>query len=138
MVNKDRYAIQEVVQALTKSRGIKAIAAHGLGCSRQTIDNYINRHPEIMRVYQEQRQTLIDVAEGQLVKKLDQGEWPAIKFVLTTLGRNRGYVERKELMGAFVTANLQEMPREELVEFVVSRLAPPDSDAAEEPTDSAD
>jgi len=34
------------------------------------------------------------------MKKLDADEWPAIKFVLVTLGKDRGYAERTEVTGA--------------------------------------
>jgi len=92
----ERYTTGEVIEALRKARGIKAVAAKLLGCDRHTVDNYITRHPTVARAYEEQRQTIVDIAEGQLVKKLDAGEWPAVRYTLSTLGRDRGYVERVE------------------------------------------
>ena len=73
-----------------------AVAAKLLGCTRWTIYNYIARHPTVKRAYEEQRQTIVDIAEGKLIAKLDAGEWPAIRYILSTLGRDRGYVERVE------------------------------------------
>ena len=97
---KERYTTAQVIEALQQTRGIMSLAARLLGCTRWTIYNYIERHPTVKQAYEEQRQTIVDLAEGQLVKKLDAGEWPAIKFILATLGRDRGYVERQELTGA--------------------------------------
>lgn len=100
MTGKNRYKAEQVIEALQKARGIKAVAAKVLGCSRQTVDNYIGRYVTVKAAYQEQRETLVDIAEGKLMKKLDTDEWPAIKFILTTLGKERGYTERTEVTGA--------------------------------------
>jgi len=42
----------------------------------------------------------LDLAESQLIKKINQGETTPIIFYLKTKGRNRGYIERSELTGA--------------------------------------
>lgn len=100
MAGSEKYSTAKVIEALRQARGIKAVAAKLLNCHRQTIENYIKRHPTVARAYQEQRETLVDIAEGKLIKKVDADEWPAIKFVLVTLGKTRGYVERQEVTGA--------------------------------------
>lgn len=100
MGNQNRYAAAQVIEAIQRARGVKAVAARILECSRQTVDNYIERYVTVRAAYEEQRETLIDVAEGKLIKKLDEDEWAAIKFVLTTLGKSRGYTERQEITGA--------------------------------------
>jgi hypothetical protein len=92
----NRYTKEQVIAAIRDARGIKATAAHNLGCTRQTIDNYIARDPAIAAAYREARDTLLDHAESQLIAKVDQGEWPAIRFILVTLGKDRGYSERTE------------------------------------------
>ena len=99
MARTERYKTGQVIEALRKARGIKAVAAKLLECSRQTVDNYIERYATVRAAYEEQRETLVDIAEGKLMKKLDADEWPAIKFVLVTLGKDRGYTERTELAG---------------------------------------
>lgn len=96
----ERYTTIEVIKAIKQAQGIKAVAARHLGCCRLTVDNYIKRHPTVAKAYQEQRDTLVDNAESQLIVKVDEGEWPAIKFILTTLGKDRGYTERREITGA--------------------------------------
>ena len=100
MGNQNRYQAAQVIEALKRARGIKAIAAKILGCSRQTVDNYIERYATVRAAYEEQRETLVDVAEGKLIAKLDEDEWAAIKFILMTLGKSRGYTERQEITGA--------------------------------------
>lgn len=96
----ERYSTAQVIEALQVARGIKTDAAKILRCTRHTIENYIKRHPTVAKAYREQRETLVDLAEGKLIGKVDADEWPAIKFVLVTLGKTRGYVERQEVTGA--------------------------------------
>ncbi len=99
MASTERYTTKEVIQALQDAQGIKAHAAKLLGCSRWTVDNYIKRHPTVARAYEDLRETMIDRAERGLLAKLLLEDWHAIKYVLSTLGKDRGYTERKELTG---------------------------------------
>ena len=118
MASKNKYSTETVIRALKKARGIKAVAAKILGCDRHTVDNYIKRHPTVAKAYQEQRETLIDVAEGKLITKIDGDEWPAIKFVLATLGKDRGYTERHEIAGVLRRLDLSELSTVQLERIV--------------------
>lgn len=112
---KPKYTPQQVIEALKQTRGIKSLAAQALGCDRSTIENYIAKHPRVKAAYEEQRATLVDVAEGHLAIKLDNGEWDAVKYVLNTLGRDRGYGEERGRFNVNLTpAELQGMTDEEL------------------------
>ena len=89
---KERYTTGEVIDALEDARGVKAHAARILKCERHTVDNYIDRHPTVARAYQNLRETMVDMAEHRLMLRLNAGDWAAVKYVLSTLGRRRGYV----------------------------------------------
>jgi len=47
----ERYSPETVVEALRRSGGIKAHAARMLHCSRQAVDGYIRRHPEVREAW---------------------------------------------------------------------------------------
>ena len=94
----EKYTTQEVIKAIRGTFGIKTAAAKALQCSRNTIDNYIERHPTVASAYQEERARLVDMAESKFAEEISKGEWPAIRFALATLGRDRGFVESKELI----------------------------------------
>jgi len=96
-VNKDRYTQQRVIGAIQAAKGIKATAAQSLGCSRQTITNYIDRYPAVKAAYQEAKDTTLDLCESKLIALVEREEWPAIRFMLVTLGKDRGYIERQEI-----------------------------------------
>jgi hypothetical protein len=97
---KQRYSAEQVIEAIRKSRGLLSVVAHRLGCTRQTVENYVKRYPTVDRAVKEERQKVIDVAEGKLFEKLQSGESWAIQFILKTLGKERGYTERTEVTGA--------------------------------------
>ncbi len=96
-MNKDRYTQARVIEAIRAARGVKAAAAQALGCSRQTAANYIDRYPAVREAYQEARDTSLDLAESKLIVLVEREEWPAIRFMLVTLGKDRGYIERQEM-----------------------------------------
>ena len=93
---KPRYTAEQVAEALRTARGIKIDAARALRCCRATIDNYIKRYPSVHEAFEEAREILIDRAEAQLTAAVDAGEWPAVRFTLVTLGKERGYTQGDE------------------------------------------
>jgi hypothetical protein len=100
VVAVERHTADAMAEALRKARGIKVVAAKMLGCSRVTVQNYCNRYASVQAAAEEARETLIDVAEGKLVQRVDAGDWDAVRFVLVTIGKGRGYVMRQEATGA--------------------------------------
>ena len=73
------------------TRGVKAAAARRLGCARSTIDYYIRRYPTVHDAFVEARDILVDDAETALGELIDDREWPAVHFTLSTLGKDRGF-----------------------------------------------
>jgi hypothetical protein len=86
-----RYTAEQVAVALRAAGGVHSIAAEQLGCHRTTILDYIRRYPKVRQAYDEARASAVDKAESKLMTLVDREEWPAIRFMLVTLGRDRGY-----------------------------------------------
>ncbi|MDH4079783.1 MAG: helix-turn-helix domain-containing protein [Nitrospira sp.] len=93
----EKYSPDKIMKALRASRGMIATAARLLGCTRQTIYNAIDRHPEIENVVAGERELMLDVAELKLQEAIDAGESWAVKFYLVTQGHCRGYIERQRV-----------------------------------------
>lgn len=91
------YKVDDVIAAIRASHGIKKLAAQRLGCTRSTLDRYIEKYAKVREAYEEEREALVDSAEAQLILKIQEGFWPSIAYVLSTLGRSRGYVTKSEL-----------------------------------------
>ena len=96
-MGQPKYSAEQVISAIQGTFGIKTAAANALGCTRQTIDNYIKRHPTVAKAYYEERERLVDMAESKFAEEISKGEWAAISFALRTLGKDRGFVESHAL-----------------------------------------
>ena len=71
-----------------------------LGCHVNTVKNYIKRYPTVAAAAEHQREGIVDMAESVLVRRLNAGEWDAAKFVLTTLGKDRGWGQSLDLINS--------------------------------------
>ena len=93
---KQRYTAAEVCEACEGTGGIKIKVANKLGCSRMTVDRYIQRYPTVREALRQADETLTDEAEDQSGQLIRERYWPAIRYRLSTKGKDRGYVERTE------------------------------------------
>lgn len=96
----ERYTAKQVVEAITGTFGIKQVACDRLGCVRGTLNAYISRYESVRIAYEHERGRLIDVAQSRLLKLVNDGDPWAVKYVLSTLGKSEGFVERTEVTGA--------------------------------------
>jgi hypothetical protein len=97
VAGRQRYRQRDVVAALAESRGLVAAAARTLGCSRNTVLNYVGRFPAVAAALAEAREVQLDLTEERLFDAIDRGELVAVMYYLRTVGRSRGYSERHEV-----------------------------------------
>jgi len=93
---KLKYTVEQICQALDSTRGMIYMSADRLKCSPQTIYNYADRYPKIQECLAAHRGRRVDRAEYGLDEKVAEGDLGAIKYVLSCLGRDRGYGEKSE------------------------------------------
>jgi hypothetical protein len=86
-----QFTREDVQQALVASKGLVAATARRLGCAKQTVYNYLARFPDLQVLACEARQELLDIAEYRLFEAVERGEFKAVRLVLMTLGKDRGY-----------------------------------------------
>ena len=98
--SEPKYKWQDMAAACEGTGGIKALVARKLDCSRSTVVNYAKRYARVRQALEDAKQARIDLAEGQHTRLIVSGYWPAIKYLLETQGRDRGYTERHEITGA--------------------------------------
>lgn len=94
-----KYDPVDVIEAIRKGGGYVSAAARHLGCSTQTIYNYIDRFPEVADAKRDIEERQLDTAEIALLDAIAKSELTAIIFYLKTKGKRRGYVERQEVAG---------------------------------------
>ena len=86
-----RPHLEDVAAALVSAEGSVACAADMLGIGRQQLHNYIARTPDIQDLRDQYRESVLDRVERNVHKRALNGDWKAERFILTTLGRVRGY-----------------------------------------------
>jgi hypothetical protein len=89
-----RFTVAQVRAAIVRHDGCLAQVARALRCSRSIVQDYCLRFPELYVAQVHAREGMIDEAEAQLFKRVKEGDLRAIRFLLTTQGKQRGYVER--------------------------------------------
>jgi len=99
-MSSERYTAAQIIEALKATKGMVYLAADRLGCSHQTVYNYIERYPTIKNEWDAQNGKMGDTAELKLYQAIINGEPWAVAFYLKTKGKTRGYVERSEVTGA--------------------------------------
>lgn len=94
------YSDDQIIAALAKYKGLVYLAAKCLDCKPDTIRERGKVSPDVRDAIRVHRGRMVDVAEQKLMRAVERGEAWAISMVLKTLGKRRGYVERKEYTGA--------------------------------------
>ena len=101
-MGKEKLTKNALVKAINNSSGLISVIAKKLSVSRKTVHNYLNRYPELKELINEEKENILDYAESKLIKKIDEEEAWAIRFLLTTQGKTRGYgnkfIEDSELI----------------------------------------
>jgi hypothetical protein len=95
-----KYTDEQIIDALRETKGMVYLAAQNIGCEADTIYNRAKQCKEIAALIEEERGKVIDKAELKLFDAIQAGEPWAIRMVLATIGKHRGYVERQEVTGA--------------------------------------
>src|SRR5262245_28981211 len=97
MARPPKYSDEEIIAALRATNGMVYLAAERIGCDPDTIHNRANQKLKVRAVIRCERAKIVDTAERQLARAIQDREPWAIQLALKTIGRERGYVERVEV-----------------------------------------
>lgn len=107
-----KYSDEDMINALRKFRGNLSSAAEYLGCERSTIYDRMKISPAVQAAKDEAEDHRLDLYEAAIDKAaLEDRDVGAIKYVLSTRGRKRGYSEKQEvdITGTGITLQLQKV-----------------------------
>ena len=100
VVQKSRnHSEDEIIHAIMKTRGNISLAADAIGVTRWAIYKRMKDSEAIKTAVKQAREEIIDLAESKLRIAVMNGEPWAISLTLKTIGKDRGYVDRKEYTG---------------------------------------
>ena len=97
MGKPNQYKAQEFIDAIPGTGGIITTIAKRVGCAWHTAAKYIQEYATVKRAYDDETETIADLAEVGLIKALKAEDGSMIRFYLTTKARHRGYVVKQEM-----------------------------------------
>ena len=86
-----------MLNALQGHLGLVTYATKEVGINRETHYRWYNSDPKYKKEVDEIPDRLLDIAESRLFGLMSEKDRLAIIFYLKTKGKNRGYVEKKEI-----------------------------------------
>lgn len=89
----------QIVEALEKAAGIITVAAQMLGMRRECLSRRISKTESLQGALKAIEERTLDLAEGQLLKSIKNGNLTAVIFFLKTKGMRRGYAEKRDVYG---------------------------------------
>jgi len=113
-----------LIEALGVSLGIVSEACKSVGVSRQTYYNYLQADAAFEKAVKDIAEDAIDSVESALFKKVKGGNIVAIIFYLKCKAKQRGYVERMEI----VQGDMDQMSDEEINSKIDKLLAETETD----------
>ncbi len=87
---------QKIQKVIPECNGVKKYIAEKLGVDVRTIHRYFNRFPDLEDETQEYLDSVSDVAEHHLIEAVKAGNSWAVRYWLSTRGKNRGYSTKQE------------------------------------------
>lgn len=91
-----------IIEAIQKSGGNVAAAARALNWNRSALSKRITATPGLREILEDERETVVDIAETQLRKGLHDGAPWAVMYTLNNspAAKRRGWGPRQEVTGA--------------------------------------
>ncbi len=105
---------KEVESKLRELSGNFAAVGRALGVTRQAVCIFVNKRPNLKAVTEECRETFVDNVESAIYKEALNGNVTAQIFILKTLGKSRGYVERQEVAAMNINIDWDSLSNAEL------------------------
>jgi len=94
-----RKSKKAIIEAIKDSGGIMSTIARRLGVTWHTADTWVKQYDETKQALQDEREAILDLAESTLFRNIKDGNSQDAKWLLSTMGKNRGYSERQEITG---------------------------------------
>lgn len=88
---------EQIAEALRQAQGYVYVAAKSLKCNPKTIYRRIESTTYLRDLLDELRGHELDVAEMKLREAVLNGERWAVMFKLRTIGKDRGYYEKRDI-----------------------------------------
>jgi hypothetical protein len=87
----------KALEAIKGTAGIISTIAKRLDVSWGTAEIYIQKWDSTKRAFQDEREGILDMAEATILTAIKSGDTGSAKWILSTIGRKRGFTDRQEI-----------------------------------------
>lgn len=94
-----RKSDKALVEAIKDSGGIMSTIARRLNVTWHTADTWIKESDKAKQALKDEKESVLDMAESTLLRKIKEGDEQAAKWYLAKIGKLRGYGDSLELEG---------------------------------------
>jgi poly-gamma-glutamate capsule biosynthesis protein CapA/YwtB (metallophosphatase superfamily) len=101
-----------MLEALRNSLGIVTTACKSVGIDRGTHYDWLKNDSDYKAKVEALDDVVLDFAESQLHKRINEGSDTATIFFLKTKGKKRGYIEKQEITNTNLNVEVQEVTEE--------------------------
>ena len=98
-MGKTRYTVADFEPHIAGSAGIITTIAKRVGCDWWTARTHIDNSPKLTKMYNDEAEGVLDMAESVLYKSIQAGDTQDAKWLLTKKGKARGYGDAVEVSG---------------------------------------
>jgi transposase-like protein len=88
-----------ILEAIKDSGGIMSTIARKLGVTWHTADSWIRESGELMEALKDEKETILDMAESTVLKRIKEGDEQSAKWYLSKIGKLRGYGDSVAIEG---------------------------------------
>lgn len=99
MSERTKCTAEEVIEVIPGSAGVKTTIARRLGVSRHTVDSYLDRWSTVQQAYEDEVESVGDMAESKLYEAMKEGDLSSVRWYLARIRRGK-YTTRQEITGA--------------------------------------
>ena len=96
MARKSKKAI---IEAIKDSGGIMSTIARRLDVTWHTADSWIRESEKLMDALKDEKETILDMSESTLLKRIKEGDEQSAKWYLSKKGKTRGYGDSLAIEG---------------------------------------
>lgn len=91
------YTAKVFIDAIPGTGGIISAIARKVGCDWETARSWINKYPTVKIAYDNECETMLDLAESTVLKNIRAGDTQDAKWYLSKKGKQRGYGDQSTL-----------------------------------------
>ena len=91
------YTVAQFKAAIPGSGSIISTIAKRVGCDWYTAKRHIDASATLPRMWKDERESILDMAESVLFKNIENGDFADSKWILSKLGKDRDYGDSVDL-----------------------------------------